>query len=647
LISACGPLAKDQGADTAPMGELAGLSLLFAPDQPLAGNPNIFEIQVRPSGRPDLVVRRGGDLPASGGTVTVSNLPVDAAARVTASLHRDKIDPKTKTHSCTAEAPVALTAGQSASVSLSCLAVANAGGTPVRVFFKLSRLQAQLNEQDAAALIAARDWAAPSLFAVTAADGRRISLKQDAGGLTVAVAGEISYHAAGADQLARLVRGEALTLDATTGSLLGIVPATTTLTLPQGPRFYELDDGTTALMLAVRLLSGDAAAPDLDVEAALLEEAAGREFTVVSYNVENLFDQVDDERNASYGDYRLTPNPSGQSSNYGEPVVVDGQTMTWTDAKATGVRRALLGIDPNGPEIIGLTEIESKLSLDAVARQLEGLGYQTVQFSEWSAADMEPTAIGMGVISKFPTLSWTVLKPERGAADTESPRPILKVTLDVHGQPLVVYVNHWKSKGGPESARIQYARALQADIDALVAQNPKADYIVLGDLNSDYNEKLIIEDEHNDADGMTGINDVIKAQGDELKVLRNDDPTLKYNLHYELDRSARQSAWHSGFNWSTLDHMIIGTGLYDQQGVTYVDNSFQIGRVAMPRLSFLFRSDGTTNRWKQVRSGSTTRHQLGGYSDHAPLFARFRVAQVQSPATIYLFKPSRPDATDL
>lgn len=653
LITACGPLARDQGdRDDQSDSDLSSLSLLFAPDQPLVGDPNVFEIQVTPSAKPGFIVRRGGDLPTAGQTLTVSNLPIDAAAIVTASLHKNNIDTPTKTHRCTADAPVALVANQSASVALSCLAVANADAPAIRVFLIVARLQATLTEVDAAALVAARDWAAPALFAVTTADGRRISMKQDRGGLTVHVAGDISYWNEAPNALGQLIAGQAVALSAISGSMIGIAPDAVTLTLPQGPRFYEQDDGSVALMLTVKLLGGDAADPDFAVDAGLIEEAAGREFTVVSYNVENLFDQVDDARNARYGDYRLAPNSSNQTSNYGQPVMVDGQQVTWTDVKIAGIRRALLGIDANGPEIIGLVEVESKIGLDGVFDSLSGLGYQTAQFSAW-AADMTPTAVGMGLISKFPTLAWSVIKvanptPAAGQpADTEAPRPILRVTLDAYGQPLVVYVNHWKSKGGPESARIEYARALQADIDALLAQNAKADYIILGDMNSEYNEHVLIATDHNDADGMTGLNDVIQAQGDELKVLRNETPGLKYNLHYELDRSARQTAWHEGFNWSALDNMVISSGLYDQQGVTYVDNSFQPAHFFLPQLSFLFKADGTTKRWRQERVDPlTTRHELGGFSDHAPIFARFRVSNVQSPATIFLFKPSRPDATD-
>ena len=256
----------------------------------------------------------------------------------------------------------------------------------------------------------------------------------------------------------------------------------------------------------------------------------------------------------------------------------------------------------------------------------------------------------MGILSKFELIESSLIKvtvpPQNGRPDTENPRPILRAVLNVHGHPVTVYVNHWKSKGGPESARLAYAQALQADIESLTAENPRADWIIAGDLNSEYNERVIIEPRHNDTDGRTGINHVLNAQGDELAVARNLRPGLKYNLLYELDRSARRTSWHQGFNWSALDHIVVGPGVYDQLGLTYVDNSFQVGNRRMPELAFLFNEDGTPRRWRARRNGLQTVHELGGYSDHAPLFARFRVSPAQSSSTILLFRPGRPDATD-
>ncbi len=628
-------------------GSLAALELLFAPDQPLVGDPNVFEIRVEASGG---TFARGGDLPPAGEVIRVGALPVTNGARVSASLHRNKIDLKTKTHQCDATDPVDLRADVPASVQLSCLAVANADGAPtVRVFLKMASLEASLTQLDPALTFAGRDWTEPTLFAATGADGRRLSISSDTVGFDVHLAGDFGWRVSGPDALQRLLKGETLEMRAVTGTLIDVFPATATLSAPKGVRAWEREDGSLGALLSVQIKAGPEDTPIIDISASLLEEQSGQEFTLVSWNVENLFDQVDEDRNAGYGDYRINPNQSGQTSNWGAPVENGGSVQTWTDAKIAGIRKALLAVDPRGPAVVALTEIESRTSLEMLAASLQGFGYKTVQFSDWSG-DIAPTAVGMGLISKFDLLDWSLIKvripPQNGRPDTENPRPILKVILDVHGHPMTVYVNHWKSKGGPESARMAYAQALQADIDALTAVNPRADWIIAGDLNSDYNERVILEPRHNDTGGITGINSILAAQGDELAVVRNLRPGIKYNLHYELDRSSRKTSWHQGFNWSSLDHIVVGPGVYDQVGLTYVDNSFQIAHRQMPELAFLFNEDGTTRRWRSRRNGLDTIHELGGFSDHAPLFARFRVAPTQSPSTILLFRPGRPDATD-
>jgi len=64
-------------------------------------------------------------------------------------------------------------------------------------------------------------------------------------------------------------------------------------------------------------------------------------------------------------------------------------------------------------------------------------------------------------------------------------RDILEVHLLIGGKKLIIFVNHWKSKSGPESERIKYAKALKKRL-SIIPKNK--DYIVLGDFNSNYNE---------------------------------------------------------------------------------------------------------------------------------------------------------------
>lgn len=629
-------------------GGQASLLWVMTAELSFADAPRLFEITVAPSsGVPP--IRKAGDLPLPGQTVRVDGLPGDPAATITGSLYRRALIPADRTHACAGEQPVALMPGQATSVTITCTSVTDPTASPIRVLIKVAQINLTIAEQDPAAVLAARDFTRPSLFSVIDAKGRRITLKQDQAALTVHVGGEVSYLALNdaslPSPLLQLLGGATLDLEAVAGQSLQALPESATLTLNAAPLLYEPAPGELAAVLPIKL---DNAAGTLAIEGRLFEEPASHEITVVSYNVENLFDQVDEDRNAGYGDYRITPNADGRSSNYGDLVSFEGRSMTFTDVKIAGIRKTLIGLDPAGPEVVGLVEIESRAALESLLDATRDLGYVNAVFSDW-AVGMSPTAIGMGVLTKLPVLDsgvLTVATPE--TPNAEASRPILKVTLDVAGHPLIVYVNHWKSKGGPESQRILYAQALEADIQAHLALNAKTDYIILGDLNSEYNERVIIEAGHDDAGGLTGINDVLHAQGDELAVLRNGNPLLKYNLQYELNKAARRTAWHAGFEWSALDSMIIGSGMYDQSGLSYVDGSFQAVTALMPRLPFLFNADGTTNRWRQVRESSTrTRHEIGGYSDHLPIYARFRVPVRQSNGTIWLGTPGKPDGTDL
>lgn len=633
--------------------ETSTLSMIFAGADGLDGAPNIFEVLVTSAPGAD-AIRRSGDLPAAGQVIAVDNLPVAAAATVEARLYRDSFDLASRTHTCAADAPLKLAAGETSSLALTCIPLANGDGLkPVKVFVKVAKASLELKNTDVATLLAARDWSLKSLFAFNDEKGRRISLKQDAAALTINIGGELSYSLAnGAAQILpiqRLLSGDTLTLTAIHGRLLDIAPDDATLKLSGKALMFEEDNGDLKGLLPIALAN---ASGTITADGRLLEEPADTELTVVSYNVENFFDQTDEDRNASYGDFRINANPQGQFSNWGQLVAYEGEMLTFTQVKARNIRKALQGIDPTGPEVVGLVEIESQGSLDLLLEEVKDLGYVTAQFSTW-APDMEKTAIGEGILSKYPLKKWGIVRvpaplaAEGATTKPEASRPILKATLDVKGHDLTVYVNHWKSKGGPESHRKLYAQALEDDITALLAADAKADYLILGDLNSDYNETVIIEPVHNDTKRMTGINDVIHAQGDELAVLKG-KAGLKYNLHYELDRVARRSAWYPATGWASLDHMILGAGLYDRTGVTYVDNSFQIATPLMPRLSFLFNANGTPNRWHATRVNSKeTRHEVGGYSDHLPIFARYVVSTRQSPATIPLLSPGKPDASDM
>jgi hypothetical protein len=176
-----------------------------------------------------------------------------------------------------------------------------------------------------------------------------------------------------------------------------------------------------------------------------------------------------------------------------------------------------------------------------------------------------------------------------------------------------VFVNHWKSGASDvelEAVRRDNAKVLRARLDELLAADPHADILITGDLNSHYNQKQRYREMR-----TTGINDILGSQGNEL-ALRGKQRDL-YNLWFELPSDQRGSDTYQG-EWGTLMHILLTRGLYDQNGVQYEDGSFAVMKFAGLNASAL----GLPNRWSRGKVP-------GGFSDHFPLYARFRVVETK------------------
>lgn len=355
----------------------------------------------------------------------------------------------------------------------------------------------------------------------------------------------------------------------------------------------------------------------------LVVPAAARPFTVVAYNVENLFD-VDGV--SGYEDY--------QPAKY-----TRAHALTKLQNIAKVVARFENG---RGPDVLLLCEIEvdatpgprapdydalfarfagKKLSdmlgagfnreigdLPAEALLLKALadagvsGYRVVTGDNVTASASErKQEIKCVVFTRFP------VRASRSHPTTNA-RPILEVQVDVDGAPLYLFANHWKSGASDpetEPTRMANARTLRTRLDEILRADPNADIIIGGDLNSQYNQK-----QRYPRMKSTGINDVLGSQGNELAVRQADRPL--YNLWFELPAEQRGSDTFRG-EWGTLMHLLISRGLYDYRGVQYVDNSFTVAK--FPGLNA--DASGVPARWTFDGPGGA------GFSDHFPIAARF------------------------
>lgn len=197
--------------------------------------------------------------------------------------------------------------------------------------------------------------------------------------------------------------------------------------------------------------------------------AGAREFTLVSYNVHNLFDDRDD--GTEFAGYR--PGSDSWSSV---------EFHTKAERTADALRRIAGG---GHPDIVALQEIENEHALGVLLREyLPRSGYR------WFV--MPPaggSAFRVAAVSRFAVRSarvhafWYLWRPQRD---------VLELELDIHGRALTLLVNHWPSKrGGAERTAAQrefVSAGVARRVRALQRDNHEAAVAVAGDFNMDPHE---------------------------------------------------------------------------------------------------------------------------------------------------------------
>lgn len=373
-------------------------------------------------------------------------------------------------------------------------------------------------------------------------------------------------------------------------------------------------------------------------------KVSGREFLVMTYNVENLFDV---DRVAKFDDYIETPD---DPNSYGPTKLL---------GKLRGMGKVLQTTQSGqGPEILLLNEIEidftpeskvanydeflakyagttaEKMLTTELTEELRGLPAEAWLIKYLEDLGMKgyrpavgrdyPDPAGRGkiahknvVFSRLPIL-------EAVTHETPAARGVLEAKIDLGEKPLVVLVNHWKSQAGnpaAENQRLGNAETVRKRLDEILAQNPFAEVIVAGDLNSHYNQG-----QRYPFMPKTGVQDVLGSQGDKAAMGKADGPVL-YNLWYERPVEERYSDEYSG-EWGTLMQMLVTRGLLDGKDVEYVDGTF--GQVFVDGVN---RQPPLGLPWRWTNFGSGY-----GTSDHFPVAAKFKT--LAEPEVRTLANPS-------
>lgn len=312
---------------------------------------------------------------------------------------------------------------------------------------------------------------------------------------------------------------------------------------------------------------------------------------IASYNVENFFDLNKDK--SDYKEY--IPNSSTLWNQRNFNIKLNNILKVLNDLNA---------------DIIALQEIENESLMKLLKKNLP-------QYSYYSFTKYQNSSVGLGFLSKIPIKSSSSLNVKFSNAIY---RPILESTFQIDNIEFKIFNNHWPSKRASENHRIKYAKTLYDRVKTLPNDY---DYIILGDLNSNYNEFETFKGDKklNQTAGLTGINHILKTTVDDKYVVLADILNYNFKVHYnlwlDLKTPLRFSTKFRNQN-NTPDNIIIPPALFDNKNLSYILNSFEVFK---PNYLFF---DNKVYRW-QMSNEKISKHKGAGFSDHLPVFAYFSI----------------------
>lgn len=299
-------------------------------------------------------------------------------------------------------------------------------------------------------------------------------------------------------------------------------------------------------------------------------------WTAMFWNVENLFDTVDDP----------------------ETGMVDAMDPADHAEKMRRLTQVIRRVDwGRGPDILGLVEIESA----RLVAELAGPGL-TVVFHEGKYE----RGLNVGLATRLPL---AVDTPPEFIDPGTTGRTILHAVLQAGPEPLHVFVLHFKSKRSAatagedaaedEALRSKEARKLRGRVEDILDDDPRANILVMGDFNEGYRDSLFRRE-------LLAAETWRGAREPDL----GDDDTRLLNFGPALLQSFRQGGtcyFHP--NWDIFDNFLLSEALVEQKGLCASPAEAYIG-VSFDLLDF-YGQPAKFDRMKPT-----------GVSDHLPILLR-------------------------
>jgi endonuclease/exonuclease/phosphatase family metal-dependent hydrolase len=317
-------------------------------------------------------------------------------------------------------------------------------------------------------------------------------------------------------------------------------------------------------------------------------------FRVMFYNVENLFDTIDDPEKDD-GDF-----------------LPDG-VMRWTQGryrnKLNNIAKVITSAGEwETPALVGLCEVENEKVINDLIKfsPLRKMNYRFV-----ITDSPDPRGIDVALLyqrDKFKYLehnSYTIKFPHNPDRLT---RNILHVSGQVSSQDtLDVFVCHFPSRRGGEKEsepdRMYVASVVKAKSDSLMQIRKNACIVIMGDFNDEPSNRSLLQ--------------TLNAQ----PVSKNISGKGLYNLFSGFEKRKNTGSYKFQRQWNILDQIIVSGNLIEGSCSIMVHPH----TASIFYRDFMLIDDGT-NGGKRPKKTYHGRRYEGGYSDHFPVIADFTIS---------------------
>lgn len=310
-------------------------------------------------------------------------------------------------------------------------------------------------------------------------------------------------------------------------------------------------------------------------------------YKVMFYNLENLFDTIDDPRT---------------NDNEFLPTSKKHWTKWRYNRKLNNIYKVIISVGDEPPAIVGMSEVENGLVLNNLI-QFTPLNKFNYKFIHKDCQD--PRGIDVALLYRpdlFKPLNKEFIKITFPFAANKRTRDVLYVKGIIESDTIHVFVNHFPSRarGAASSAesRNYVAKIVRHKVDSLFAVSEKSKIIIMGDFNDEPDDESMNK-------YLEGNKITSPVQNKKL-----------YNLSYKwLENIVNIGTIKYRGKWNVFDQLIVSGNTINSKSGLYISNSI----ASIYDADFLFRK-GKGKSGKSPFQTYSGQKYLGGFSDHLPVY---------------------------